>query len=142
VARLTGGGTCGGCHTTLINPQGFVLEGFDALGRERDAETLYDPMGKVTASSPVDTTAEVMLHGTARRKLGSAAELTQAIDETRLFHSCFARHWFRFAHARVESPTRDGCLLSRMETAARTGTVAAVLETVARDTTFKSRRFE
>jgi hypothetical protein len=141
VTQLTSGGTCGGCHTTLINPQGFVLEGFDALGRERAVEKLYDAQGTVTASPPIDTTAEVLIHGGETQPLSTPAALTQLIDESRLFHSCLARHYFRFAAARVES-ARDGCLLSQLEAAARDRPMGDVLRTLANHITFKSRRFQ
>jgi hypothetical protein len=141
VTRLTAGGSCGGCHDTAINPQGFVLEGFDALGRERTEERLFDARGHVTATRPVDTTAAVRLGG-EDWSVGSPAELVQLIGDSQLFASCVARHYFRFSRARVESTARDGCLLSAMETAARGGRpLAEMLKATAQDPTFKARRF-
>ena len=40
INSITGPGTCGaGCHATLINPIGFALEHYDALGQYRDEES-------------------------------------------------------------------------------------------------------
>jgi hypothetical protein len=143
VTQLTSGGSCGGCHNQIINPPGFVLEGFDALGRERSVERLYDPRGHVTNTPSVDTVAEVRVYGSERRLVSSVAELTQLIDDSQLFESCIARQYFRFSQARVESTSRDGCLLSEMEAVARSGApMADMLKTLANHPTFKQRSFQ
>ncbi|WP_233261730.1 DUF1592 domain-containing protein [Vitiosangium sp. GDMCC 1.1324] len=143
VTQLTSGGSCGGCHNQTINPPGFVLEGFDALGRERSVERLYDPRGHMTNTPPVDTVAEVRVYGSERRLVSSVAELTQLIDDSQLFESCIARQYFRFSQARVESTARDGCLLSEMEAVARSGApMADMLKTLANHPTFKQRSFQ
>jgi hypothetical protein len=142
VTQLTSGGTCGGCHEEAINPQGFVLEGFDALGRERSEERLFDAAGKLTAARPIDTTASVTI-ADEEWAVRSPAELTQRLDDSKLFHSCVARQYFRFFQGRVESPKNDGCLLSAMESAARTDqSILTMLKVVANDSTFKNRRFQ
>jgi hypothetical protein len=142
VAQLTSGGSCGGCHSAAINPQGFVLEGFDALGRERSEERLFDAGGNVRASPPVDTAAIVSIAG-AEWAVNSPVELTRRIDDSRLFHSCIARHYFRFFQGRVESPRNDGCLLSAMESSARSDQpLLSMLKVIANHSTFKNRRFQ
>ncbi|RKH97227.1 DUF1592 domain-containing protein [Corallococcus sp. AB038B] len=142
VTQLTSGGSCGGCHNNTINPPGFVLEGFDALGRERGVERLYDPQGHETATPPVDTLADVWLYDSEQRVISNAAELSRMIDESQLFGSCVAQHYFRYAHARVESTSRDGCLLSELEAVARSGApMADLLKTVANHPEFKQRSF-
>jgi hypothetical protein len=142
VTERTSGGICGGCHLGIINPPGFLTEGFDSLGRERTEERVFDAQGNVVASLPVDTSAVPGIDRGDDRKMNDALELTRAIDESRLFHSCLARHYFRFAHGRFESPVRDGCLLSALETAARRGApLVDVLKMVGEAGSFKARRF-
>lgn len=142
VTALTAGGLCGACHTTRINPPGFITEDFDALGRERTEERSFDEDGNLVASLPIDTTAVPSLMSGDTREMHDAVELTWAIDESRLFHSCFVRHWFRFSHARVESE-RDECLLADLETLARSGApLSEVISAIAEARTFKTRRFE
>jgi hypothetical protein len=139
----TSGGVCATCHTTIINPPGFVTEGFDALGRERTKETLYDAQGNVVAALAVDTSAVPAVQPGDARVMSTPTELTAAIDASALFHSCLARHYFRFAESRVEATDSDGCLLSKLETAARKNApLTQVLEVVARDATFKAKRFQ
>jgi len=136
-------GVCGACHTTIINPPGFITEGFDALGRERTEEKLFDAQGNVLASLPVDTAAVPNVQPGDGRSMSTASELTRAIDTSGLFHSCLGRHYFRFSQGRVEDATRDGCLLSKLESAARSNApLTDVLKTVARDATFTAKRFE
>ncbi|WP_223645759.1 DUF1592 domain-containing protein [Corallococcus sp. EGB] len=143
VTQLTSGGSCGGCHNNTINPPGFVLEGFDALGRERGMERLFNPQGHETATPPVDTSADVWLYDSEQRAISNAAELSRMIHDSQLFGSCVAQHYFRFAHARVESTSRDGCLLSEMEAVARSGApMADLLKTVANHPAFKQRSFQ
>jgi hypothetical protein len=141
VTQLTSGGSCGACHVAAINPQGFVLEGFDALGRERTEERLFDASGNVTAARSVDTAAVVHIGG-QDWNVSSPAELARLIGDSQLFASCLARHYFRFSNGRVESAAGDGCLLAAMESAARSGRpLAEMLKAIAQDPTFKTRRF-
>ncbi|HVU51852.1 MAG TPA: DUF1588 domain-containing protein [Polyangia bacterium] len=143
VTERTSGGVCGACHTTIINPPGFITESFDALGRERAQEDLYDAEGNLLASLPIDTSAAPAVEPGDARVMSTAAELTHAIDTSGLFHSCLGRHYFRFAESRVEDPALDGCLLSKLEAAARSNAaLSEVLGVVARDATFKAKRFE
>jgi hypothetical protein len=143
VLELTSGGVCGGCHLTLINPPGFISEGFDGLGRERREEQIFDPQGNLTASLPVDTSAvPEVIRGDART-MNDAGELSQAMDESRLYHSCMARHYFRFAMSRFEAPAQDGCLLAQLELAARANEpLRNVLKVIEQSPTFKAKRFE
>lgn len=141
VSELTSGGSCGGCHNVAINPLGFVLEGFDALGRERSQERLFDASGELVTSPPIDTRATVVIDGETF-DLSSPAELTRRMSDSKLFESCWVRHYFRFSQSRVEDGKKDGCLLSALESAARSGQpINQVLKVMASDTTFQARRF-
>ena len=133
---------CAACHA-LINPAGFVTEGFDALGRERTAEQVFDERGDPLPPLTLDTAAVPAVEPGDMRVMRSAPELTDAIDTSRLFHSCLARHYFRFASARVEDARSDGCLLAQLEGVARSNApLSAVLKTLAMAPTFKTKRFE
>ncbi|WP_437911558.1 DUF1588 domain-containing protein [Sorangium sp. So ce302] len=142
VTERTAGGVCGGCHTNIINPPGFITENFDALGRERTEEQVFDATGALLTSLPVDTLSVPQVQIGDSREMSDAAELTRAIDDSRLFHSCLARQYFRFSQSRIEAPAQDGCLLEALESKARSGaSFADVLKTPAQFTTFKARRF-
>lgn len=143
VTDKTATGDCAGCHSTRINPLGFVLEGFDALGRERTAEKVFDAQGKEVATLPIDTSAVPAITFSDSRSMSSPSELATAIDQTGLFHSCLARQYFRFSARRIESPDKDGCALSQLEEKARSGApLVDVLKTIASTPQFKNRRFQ
>ncbi len=110
---------CGGCHTQLINPMGFSTENFDALGRERSTQVLFDADGKRVGERPVDTRTSLVI-GTEASSEG-AADMTRLLDDSGRMHSCFARQYFRFTAARVETEPVDGCALAELETAAQDG---------------------
>jgi hypothetical protein len=142
VTQVTSSTSCSGCHVH-INPPGFITERFDALGRERTEEKLFDDAGQLVASLPIDTQAAPQLQFGDTRVMSTAAELTRALDESKLLHSCFARHYFRFTQSRTEVPAKDGCLLSELETAARSGApLEEVLQVVAASPSFKTKRFQ
>jgi hypothetical protein len=143
VTQKTSGGVCGACHLTRINPAGFLTENFDALGRERTEERVFDAQGNVVASFPIDTQAVPEIWPGDARSMSDAVALTQAIDEARLFHSCLALHYFRFSQRRYESLPSDGCVLASIEAKARAGApLTEVLKTFALAPTFKTRRFQ
>lgn len=142
VSELTSAGACAGCHLT-INPPGFITESFDGLGRERAEERVFDAQGNLVAALPVDTSAVPEVVQGDIRTMDDAVELSQAIDQSRLYHSCMVRHYFRFAMSRFEAPEQDGCLLSELEVAARGDEpLLHVLKTIALSPTFKAKRFE
>lgn len=143
VTQKTSAGVCAACHLTHINPAGFLSENFDALGRERTEESVFDAEGNVVATLPIDTQAVPEIWPGDTRSMADAAALTQAIDEAQLFHSCFARHYFRFSQRRYESLPGDSCVLASIEAKARSGaSLREVLKTFAAAPTFKIRTFE
>jgi hypothetical protein len=143
VTARTGGGVCAGCHTTLINPSGFITESFDALGRERTAEKIFDPQGNLIATLPIDTSAVPAVMPDDPRTMTQPGELTSAIDQSQLFQSCLALRYFRFTYERNESASKDGCALSDLEKLARSGaTLSQVLEHLVETDGYKQRRFQ
>jgi hypothetical protein len=90
VTAHTGVNTCGqGCHSVIINPLGFSLENFDAIGRKRDMDN-----GK-----PVDTADSYAL-ATGLIQFSGAPELMAILAESPETHACYARHLGEFILAR------------------------------------------
>ena len=110
---LTGATACSGCHDR-INPTGYALEGFDAIGQRRDVEPLFDAAGEVTMELPIDDTATM---AEAEGLVAGAAQLAETLFESEKVGACFARHYLRFALARSEDPRRDGCMLAELDEA-------------------------
>lgn len=78
---------CASCHTR-IDPLGFPLEDFDAIGRRRMLDN----------GLPIDATAEV--HGIA---VDGAAELGDVLAEDPAVGACIARRMFRYGFGHVET---------------------------------------
>ncbi|MCP3144990.1 DUF1592 domain-containing protein [Pyxidicoccus xibeiensis] len=143
VERLTETqGSCPSCHRTHLNPLGFVTENFDALGRFRSAQRLFDSNGQQVAERPVRTdTALAMLSGDTR-PVSSAADVTQLILESGQYEDCFARQYFRYTFARAESDAADQPMLDALNAAARgRQSLRAVLASVALRPEFQRRDF-
>jgi hypothetical protein len=85
----TGSGTCAGCHLQIINPLGFALENFDAMGQLRTTDN-----GK-----PVDTSGEYRF-ADGVKTFGGINELVQLIGDSQQAHGCYAANLTEFALAR------------------------------------------
>jgi hypothetical protein len=109
------GTACAGCHQFYMNPLGFATEGFDALGRPRSVQRLFDETGAVAGERPIVTASVPRVASGDDRPAAGAAELTDLLDESGLVHACFARHWVRYTFARPEDLAADGCALEAMQ---------------------------
>ena len=78
---------CATCHRTL-DPVGFALENFDAVGqyRERENGVLIDASGSVPGMAG---------------EVSGPVELVKKIAESESTHACFASHWMNFAYGRT-----------------------------------------
>lgn len=82
---------CQGCHTR-INPVGFALEDFDAIGRHREQEEgeLVDASGNLNLGGS-------MLQYTGGKQLAAAiANRPEAL-------ACYARNWLRYLWGRADT---------------------------------------
>lgn len=82
---------CSGCHVRL-DPVGFALEEFDAIGRHRTEEN-----GK-----PIDASGGLLDLGVGDGELVGGVALAEVIAGSQEAAACFARQWFRFAGGRIE----------------------------------------
>jgi hypothetical protein len=101
VIAKTAAAACTGCHG-LINPLGFGLESFDAIGRFRTREaTSAGPL-------PVDASGSTAFDGAAEPTSWSTPiELANALATSREARRCFAQNMYRFAHRRPASAADD-----------------------------------
>jgi len=132
------GTSCSGCHTSLINPIGFATEGFDALGRARKVQTLFDKFGNVIAERQVNTVTVPRIVPGDDRVANDARDVTRLLVESRKVEACFARHYFRFAFGRNETAL-DEPLIKALAEDAKAKSIAELLESVALRPEFKSK---
>ncbi|WP_437521979.1 DUF1592 domain-containing protein [Sorangium sp. So ce726] len=99
VEALTSTAECAGCHSTYINPPGFVLERYDAVGK---VQTI-DPLG-----GPIDGTADVTFGADDVKKITSPIDLMNelAVDPGARRH--YAERWVAFATGRAPNES-DAC---------------------------------
>lgn len=97
--------TCAGCHR-LMDPIGFGLEHFDALGRYRalDEGVAIDARGEIVSSVDADGAFE------------GAVQLAERLGDSKAVRDCIATQYFRFALARTETSADDCSLASAFET--------------------------
>jgi hypothetical protein len=102
VDQHTANEPCASCHHTLINPVGFGLENFDAVGKFRTTEN----------GEPID--ASGVLAGTeGLTPFSNGIELSQAIADAPEAQLCYAKNWFRYTLGRQETDA-DSCDLNRI----------------------------
>ncbi len=94
---------CVGCHR-LMDPIGFGLEHFDALGRYR-----ADEQGLT-----IDARGEILDGKDASATFDGAVELAEALAASDEVASCVATQFFRYAVARTETDA-DLCSLAKVE---------------------------
>jgi hypothetical protein len=115
------GTSCIGCHLAQINPFGFVLERFDALGRVRQTEVVRDDNGNVLGEKPIDTAAVATLAGIAARSVATAGEAQQLILDSGASEKCFARNYTRYTFGRADT-ANDAELVEALRQQAASGT--------------------
>jgi hypothetical protein len=93
---------CSTCHQ-LMDPIGFGLENYDAIGRFRteDEGSSIDGLGELKSTRD----ANGVFHG--------ARELGDKLAKSREVSECMARQWFRFALGRFERDV-DACAVQRL----------------------------
>jgi hypothetical protein len=136
------GTVCAGCHQTAINPLGFATEGFDALGRFRTSQRLFDAAGAETGTKPVNTMSIPQVIYGDSTAVSSPSELMSLIVASGKVEACLARNFFRFTHGRWEAAA-DGCALEDARKALLSGgTIADLAGAAVKTSQFKRRTFQ
>lgn len=108
VEAQTSAPACAGCHAPFINPPGFVLEVFDAIG----AQQTNDP----TTGAPIDGEAEVIFSTQEGPKLVTTpAELAANIAASPFAQARYASRWVSYAYNRVLTEP-DVCTVEAVST--------------------------
>ncbi len=103
-ARHSSDPLCRDCHSR-IDPLGFALENYDAIGRFRTTDEGH----------AIDASGE--LSGTdADGPFSNLAELSAMLAGSETVRACTTRQWFRFVMQRFEQPA-DGCSMQTLNEA-------------------------
>ena len=111
-AKVDGKALCQACHGGFSD-LGYVLESFDALGRHREREQIYDEKtGEKLADLPIDTNATPKVKADDLAPVADAAELNQRLIESQKVEACMAQRYFEYTARRaVSDATLDTCVV-------------------------------
>jgi hypothetical protein len=137
------GTACAGCHGAYINPLGFALEGFDALGRIRTEQPMFDAGGALVGSLPVDTSTVPRVRPSEREPSTGPTDLVRQMLASGKPQACVARHYFRFTFGRWEDEAADGCVLESLRASlVESGNFAQMLRDAVITDAFRERTFD
>ena len=130
IESITGPGTCAeACHGTIINPVGFSLENYDAIGRYRSEDNGH----------PVDASSTYMFPDGRTLMFQNAVELSHQLAEEPDPHACYVGNLLEYLYG-SEIDESKFALVSEM-TDLSLGQEASIRELVASIVTSESFRF-
>jgi len=96
--------SCSGCHR-LMDPIGFGLEKYDAIGAWRDQEVI-ELAGEGRRARPVnvDITATGEIAGLANSTFGDSRALGRVLASSPICQDCVVKQLFRYGFGRPETP--------------------------------------
>ncbi|WP_437731319.1 DUF1592 domain-containing protein [Sorangium sp. So ce1335] len=107
VEELTKPESCKGCHS-VINPPGFVMEGFDGIGKVQTT----DPRGGAIDASVTTNTIDF---GDGKvKEITSPLQLMQEIAQTQKAKQLYAQAWISYAYGR-DPNGNDKCLVDQLD---------------------------
>lgn len=122
---------CAGCHNH-IDPPGFALESYDAVGRFRTMD----------AGIPVDTSGNMASGGDIDGPFASGGELLDRFAQSADVKACFAKHYLTFALAR-ELGDDDTCSLAQVADGfGQAGDLKQLIVAIAKSDAFRLRKSE
>ena len=95
---------CAGCHHTFINPTGFAMEAYDAIGAIQTAER--------DTRAPINSASNVQI-GSMTMPVTGPVSLMKAIAAAPETRQCYAKKWLEFAFAQPVTP-QQSCTVSTL----------------------------
>lgn len=142
-AKVAGNGLCEGCHGSFSDI-GYILESFDALGRHRNVETVYDEQtGDFIAELTLDTSGVARVEADDEAVVQDAIALNERLSASGKVESCLASRYFNYTQRRqLDSTSSDACVVSDLATLLKDPTqgLAGAFERIARHDTFFQRK--
>lgn len=97
---------CPACHVSIINPAGYALENYNAIGEWQTV----DPLG-----GRIDPTATVMFSQKDSHEVTNPLQLMQGIAQTEQTQETYASYWVSYAYGRDANPN-DQCIVDQLNT--------------------------
>jgi hypothetical protein len=127
--------SCMSCHQTIINPPGFVLENFSAVGSIQTIDPEY--------GGAIDTEVDVVAFPAGPKAIKNAHELMTELAAGRLTKEIYATKWVSYATGR-QANSFDQCTASLIADKLDAGsyTLASVLADITAADSFRLRASE
>jgi hypothetical protein len=111
---LTKNAPCNSCHTYKVNPPGFVMERYNAVGAWQDTDPL---------SGPINSTADVILSTVpaVQKTINNPSELMAEIGKASNAQRNYAEKFVAFASGRSPN-SQDTCIVDQLTTSMATPT--------------------
>ncbi len=111
-AKVDGKPLCENCHSSF-GAIGYVMESFDAVGRFRTIERIFDEeTGELLAELPIDTMAEIDISAANEDPINGAAELNERIAQSGRVEVCLAENYFEYFARRAKADASlDECVI-------------------------------
>jgi hypothetical protein len=142
-ARKTEGDLCLPCHSQF-NDLGYTLEAFDALGRRRTTEKVFDEKnGMLLGELPIDARAVARIDFDDEGAVDGPAQLNQKIVDSKKVEACLATNYFRFVFRREQAggASADACLAQQLaDGLARGGSLQQAFKSIALAPGFRRRK--
>ncbi|WP_437710753.1 DUF1592 domain-containing protein [Sorangium sp. So ce448] len=107
IEKLTEPSSCKGCHS-VINPPGFVMEGFDGIGKLQTT----DPLGGAIDASV--TTNTIDFGDGNVKEISSPLALMQEIAQLHKAKQLYAESWVSYAFGR-DPNGKDKCVVDQID---------------------------
>jgi hypothetical protein len=119
---------CAACHNTFINPLGFALESYDAIGQWRDTDN----------GQPVNTAATFNLDG-RDVSFNGPVELAQVLAASPSVHRCYSDHWLEYVLGR-KTASEEATVLDQVGAASlQADSISDLLSNITALETFRAR---
>jgi len=138
---ITSGGSCVGCHAQ-INPPGFALSRYNALGGHQTMEPIFDANGQFVRELPVDAAITTSAFMSESRSINGAVEFSDYISRSQEFKRCLTQHYYSYLRGLTQrTQSQNSCAMNRMYQAIDSGgSMTDFVRAPALDARFKLRQ--
>jgi len=98
-ALANSGASCQSCHATIINPPGYAMENYNAVGQWQTVDAL---------GGQIDASANVIFSTADTHVVNTPLELMQGIIATPNTQATYAQYWVSYAYGRQPND-QDQC---------------------------------
>jgi hypothetical protein len=128
VETLTSKQPCSTCHATFINPLGFALERYDAVGQWRDVDN----------GQPVNSAATFNLDGQDVSYDGPV-QLSQLLAKSPAVHRCYSKNWLEYVMGRKPATEENGVLDNVAAASLQADSLGSLISNITALETFRAR---